>query len=127
MFVPGKDLRKRRNFDCNILWEFNVLANLFVTPGEKIIEDPQFMRGHGTYGELDLPVIYSSVAGTVEKINKLVAVRPFRGRYNPEVGDVVIGRIVDVHQKKWRVEVNACQLANLQLSAVNLPGIILQN
>ena len=43
-------------------------------------------------------------------------------RYNPEVGDLVIGRIVEVGPLRWRVEANARQDAVLMLSSVNLPG-----
>lgn len=40
----------------------------------------------------------------------------------PEVGDLVIGRIVEVGAQRWRVEANARQDAVLMLSSVNLPG-----
>ena len=43
-------------------------------------------------------------------------------RYNPEVGDLVLGRIVEVGPLRWRVEANARQDAVLMLSSVNLPG-----
>ncbi|KAI1081306.1 hypothetical protein F5B20DRAFT_60246 [Whalleya microplaca] len=93
-----------------------------VTPGEIITEDPQWMRGHGTYTTLDPPTIVSSVAGTLSKTNKLLSVRPLRARYTPEIGDLVVGRIVEVQAKRWRVDVGASLLAQLPLSAINLPG-----
>lgn len=40
----------------------------------------------------------------------------------PEVGDLVIGRIVEVAGQRWKVEANARQDAVLMLSSVNLPG-----
>lgn len=43
-------------------------------------------------------------------------------RYTPEVGDLVIGRIVEVGPSRWRVDANARQDAILMLSSVNLPG-----
>jgi exosome complex component RRP4 len=46
-------------------------------------------------------------------------------RYNGDVGDVVVGRIAEVGQKKWRVELNSKQYAGLLLSAINLPGGLL--
>jgi exosome complex component RRP4 len=66
--------------------------------------------------------LISTVAGLVERVNKLVAVLPIRARYSAEVGDVVVGRIRDVVSRKWKVDVNARQDAVLLLSAVNLPG-----
>ncbi|KAI0868930.1 hypothetical protein GGS24DRAFT_184331 [Hypoxylon argillaceum] len=93
-----------------------------VTPGEIITEDPQWMRGHGTYTTLEPPAIVSSVAGTLAKTNKLLSVRPLRARYTPEIGDLVVGRIAEVQSRRWRVDVGAALLAQLPLSAINLPG-----
>jgi exosome complex component RRP4 len=53
-------------------------------------------------------------------------VRPLRARYTPEIGDLVVGRIVEVQSKRWRVDVGAPLLAALPLSAINLPGGILR-
>lgn len=100
----------------------------------------------------------SSVAGTVERVNKLITVRAARTRYaflfrtdypdvqtyypryNPEVGDLVVGRIaeVSVHSiteslfqltncekvqpRRWKVDAGSRQDAVLMLSSVNLPG-----
>ncbi|KAK4239928.1 hypothetical protein C8A03DRAFT_42470 [Achaetomium macrosporum] len=97
-----------------------------VTPGELITDDPQWMRGHGTYVTPGTPSIISSVAGTISRTNKLLSVRPLRARYTPEVGDLVVGRIVEVQAKRWRVDVGSTQLAALPLSAINLPGGILR-
>jgi exosome complex component RRP4 len=77
-------------------------------------------RGHGTYVESEQ--VISSVTGTIERVNKLISVRPLKSRYNPEVGDLVIGRIVEVGASRWRVDVHARQDAVLMLSSVNLPG-----
>lgn len=38
-----------------------------------------FFRGHGTYVEESNVV--SSVAGTIERVNKLISVRPLRSRW----------------------------------------------
>ena len=62
------------------------------------------------------------MAGTLSKTNKLLSVRPLRARYTPEIGDLVVGRIVEVQARRWRVDVGAALLAQLPLSAVNLPG-----
>jgi len=55
-------------------------------------------------------------------VNKLVSVRPVQSRYNPEVGDLVVGRITEVGPRRWKVDANARQEAVLMLSSVNLPG-----
>lgn len=100
-----------------------------ITPGEVITSDPQWMRGHGTYtnDNTDLaPVICSTLAGTLQKTNKLLSVVPLRARYTPEIGDLVVGRIVEVQSKRWKVDVAGALTAGLLLSSINLPGGILR-
>jgi len=91
-----------------------------VTPGDVITTDTGFMRGHGTY--LEDECLHASVAGTVERVNKLVSVRPLKTRYNGEIGDVVIGRVIELAQRRWRVETHSRMDSVLMLSSVNLPG-----
>lgn len=52
--------------------------------------------------------------------------RPLRARYNPEIGDLVVGRVTEVQARRWRVDVASAQLAVLAISAINLPGGILR-
>ncbi|CAO3690821.1 unnamed protein product [Umbelopsis ramanniana] len=92
-----------------------------VMPGETITSDLQFMRGHGTYLDSESTVI-SSVAGVVERVNKLISVRALKARYTGEIGDIVVGRITEVAPKRWKVDVNGRQDAILMLSAISLPG-----
>ena len=100
----------------------------FVVPGEAIPAEAGFLRGHNTYLAEDSttgghPVLTSSVCGAVERVNKLVCARPVNSRYFPEVGDVVVGRVVEVApSQRWRVEINSRCIATLALAAVNLPG-----
>jgi len=91
-----------------------------MTPGDVITADTGFMRGHGTY--MDDDKLHASVAGVVERYNKLICVKPLKTRYNGEVGDVVIGRILEVGQNRWKVETHAKLHSVLALSSVNLPG-----
>lgn len=77
-------------------------------------------RGHGTYPEDD--VLKASVAGVMEQIGRLISIKPLKSRYNGEVGDVVVGRILEVTQKRWKVDTNSRLDSILLLSSVNLPG-----
>ena len=83
-------------------------------------------RGHGTFNTNTSSAILATVAGTVQRTNKLLSVRPLRARYTPEIGDLVVGRIVEVQTKRWKVDLSAPLLAQLPLSAINLPGGILR-
>ncbi|QPG74349.1 hypothetical protein FOA43_001676 [Brettanomyces nanus] len=95
-----------------------------VVPGEMITDDPSWMRGHGTYFLSEKT--YSAKAGTILRVNKLLSVIPFKGRYSPETGDHVVGRIVEVSNKRWKVNIGAEHDAILMLGAVNLPGGVLR-
>ncbi|KAI4871684.1 hypothetical protein NFI96_031104 [Prochilodus magdalenae] len=99
---------------------FNTDSKHLVVPGDVITSDTGFMRGHGTY--MDDEKLTASVAGEVERVNKLICVRPLKTRFNGEVGDVVVGRITEVQQKRWKVETNSRLDSVLLLSSVNLPG-----
>jgi exosome complex component RRP4 len=66
-------------------------------------------------------LIIASVLGKVNTISKLVTVIPSKFPYVPEVGDVIIGRIISVEKKLWRVNLNAQREGILNLTAINLP------
>ena len=116
--IASQKLRKRqRHTDATKIDDVSI-----VTPGEVITSDSsQFLRGHGTYID-DRGRLVASVAGTVERVNKLISVRPPKARYTGEVGDVVVGRVVEVLQKRWMVDIGGHQHAVLLLTSVNLPG-----
>lgn len=92
-------------------------------PGEEISETNGFIRGHGTQARGES--ILSTYLGHLRIINKLVTVDPLCPlRYSPEVGDVVVGRVVGIYSKRWRIELNSRCETHLSLSAINLPGIV---
>jgi exosome complex component RRP4 len=122
----------------------SLLTKKLVVPGQLVTDDPQFMRycfhymsnnrGHGTYvGEEDK--VIASVAGTVQRVNKLLSVKPLKSRYTfvifnfsyePQIGDLIIGRISEVGAKRWKVDIASKQDAVLHLASINLPGGILR-
>ncbi|CCI11031.1 unnamed protein product [Albugo candida] len=76
-----------------------------VLPGQVINSASEAcLRGHGT------------------KVNQLISVRPLASRYSGEVGDIVVGRVEEVGNKRWKIDVNGQHHALLLLSAVYLPG-----
>lgn len=88
--------------------------------------------------EQDLPKapqrLIASVAGTVERVNKLISVIPLSPSiYTGQVGDLVVGRIVGVGGSRWKVSLTcsapmssggngSMKEGQLPLSGVNLPG-----
>jgi len=100
-------------------------TNAIVCPGEcvpNVDAEEGFLRGHGTRASEDGARLIATVAGVVERVNKLVSVRALKTRYVPETGDVVLGRVRAIGGKRWKVDVGGRQDAVLQLSAVHLPG-----
>lgn len=90
-----------------------------ILPGQLISEDLQFLNGHGTFRDSG---IYSSICGTLKRTNKLISVKPLKTRFNGEIGDVVIGRILEISGNRWKVDIKARQDAILNLSSISLPG-----
>ena len=39
------------------------------------------------------------------------------------MGDIVIGRVSEIHNKKWRVEIHATETASLHLNAIKLAEV----
>lgn len=113
--------RLQRTFEklYSLSYKANSDASVTVADTIPVNYDDAFLKGHGTIdlnGEL-----VATVCGVVERVNKLVYVRALRARYKPEVGDIVVGRVVEVAQKRWRLEINFCQDAVLMLSSMNMP------
>lgn len=58
----------------------------------------------------------------MEQVNKLISIKPLKSRYVGEIGDVVVARVLEVQQKRWKVDTNSRLDSVLLLSSVNLPG-----
>jgi len=59
--------------------DFGAETAKITSPGESITSARAFMRGHGTY--VDSDEVIASVAGVIERVNKLITVRALRTRY----------------------------------------------
>ena len=86
-----------------------------VVPGTLLAQGP-FKNGRGTFKEGNR--LYSSVVGLVRVSNGTVSVVPLEGPYIPEVGDTVIGKIVDVKFSNWIVDIGAPYQAGLRVQDV---------
>ncbi|KAI6191171.1 Ribosomal RNA-processing protein 4 [Aphelenchoides bicaudatus] len=110
---PQPDLH---NKDDNL----TVNDDTITVPGKLLTTNADIMRGHGTYSEDG--ALHASVAGVTDQVNKLLLVKSVKPRYSGEIGDVVIGRIIEVQANRWLVDINSTQFSVLLLSNVNLPG-----
>ncbi|CAG9571183.1 putative exosome complex exonuclease [Leishmania major strain Friedlin] len=70
--------------------------------------------------------VVAAISGHIEVTERVISVKGLLPRYQPEIGDVVVGRIVEVSGNKWHVDVNSTQTAIMLLSSVTEPGGILR-
>lgn len=117
----GQKLRLERAIERleSLSSKSNSDASVIVADEISVNYEDAILKGHGT-ADMDGRVV-ATLCGVVERINKLVYVRPLRARYKPEIGDIIIGRVIEVAPKRWRLEINFSQDAVLMLSSMNLP------
>jgi len=90
-----------------------------VTPGDLLAEG-DFMAGRNSY-KIGSKV-YACKLGLVEYKGKAVNVVALNTFYIPSVGDLVIGKIVEINLHGWTVDINSPYLATLRASeAINKP------
>ena len=53
----------------------------------------------------------------------MIEVIPIKQRYSPQSGDIVVGRIIELADKKWRVFINSTKRAYLNLNSIDIGGI----
>jgi len=92
-----------------------------VCPGDVVVAEPGALRGRGVVEREDGKLV-ATMCGVVEHVNKLLYVRPLKHRYAGSIGDVVVGRIVEVGTDRWAVEIGTAMLAHLHIGAIQLPG-----
>ena len=74
-------------------------------PGDVIAEGEEYRVGTGVIK--DGTTYRSTVVGMFTGSGKQLSVRAFNSRYIPKVGDLVIGKIIDVSLTSWRVDIRA--------------------
>jgi len=84
-----------------------------VMPGD-ILAEGDFNPGENTYKEGGK--IYSSLTGLANMAGKNVYVVALKGFYMPVVGDLVIGKVIDLRLSGWVVDMNAPYTAILPTS-----------
>lgn len=62
-------------------------------------------KGEGTY--IESGYVYSALIGIKVIMGDTISVIPFRGRYIPKVNDIVVGRVIEITQSLWVVDINS--------------------
>jgi len=86
-----------------------------VVPGDLLAEG-SYVAGDNTYREDDK--IYATRVGLIEYENRKINVVALKAFYVPKVGDVVIGKIVEVGMSGWIVDICAPYMSMLRASEV---------
>ncbi len=86
-----------------------------VVPGQ-VLDHGKLKAGRGTY--VSDGVIYASKLGIKNIRSNYVNVIPLGGRYIPQVGDTVVGKINDVGSSNWTVDIKAPYPAPLHVNEV---------
>ncbi len=87
-----------------------------VTPGELIADEGR--GGDGTYTEGNK--IFSKYLGTVGYNGDVATVSPIRSIYIPQEGDEVIGKITEVSNKYWVVDIGVPYYTRLDARDLNM-------
>lgn len=96
-----------------------------VWPGEHLQYTDECLEGHGIYKEVaenNEDLFIASVCGSVKQVDRLITVETETYWYNPCIGDVVVGKITGIANKRWYIEMNTRQSAVLLLNAIDLIG-----
>ena len=75
-----------------------------VVPGELLAEG-DYRAGRHTYQEDKK--IYASIVGLSNHVGRNVYVVALKGCYFPQIGDLVIGKVVEMRLGSWNIDINS--------------------
>jgi exosome complex component RRP4 len=87
-----------------------------VIPGQILGEYPTFKPGRGTF--VENKKIYAERLGVLNIQDTFIQIVPLKGRYDPIVGDFVIGVVEETSPSHWMVDINAPSPAMLRVHEV---------
>ena len=84
-----------------------------VVPGQVLAQGMEYLPSNGTYRLNE--EIRAHQVGLLIIEGKVLKTIPLVGQYSPKVGDVVIGKIIDILMSGWRIDINSPYSAILPL------------
>jgi len=91
-------------------------ARKIVIPSQMLGETKTMKAGRGTF--VDQGKIYAERLGILSIQGNVIHVLPLKGRYDPVVGDFVIGVVEEAATSNWMVDINAPYPALLHVNEV---------
>ena len=89
--------------------------------GDSVGHSSTSLKGLHTFGALSGEIV-STICGVPEVIDRFISVKSIQSRYIAEMGDVVVGRVLDICGTRWKIDIGAYQDALIFLSNVSEPG-----
>jgi exosome complex component RRP4 len=87
-----------------------------VIPGQILGDIPAFKPGRGTF--VENKKIYAERLGVLNIQDAFIHIIPLKGRYDPIIGDLVIGVVEEASASHWMVDINAPSPAVLHVHEV---------
>lgn len=84
-----------------------------VVPGQVIAQGMDYLPSNGTYRIND--EIRAQQVGLLIVDGKVLKTLPLVGQYSPKIGDVVVGKVIDILMSGWRIDINSPYSAILPL------------
>lgn len=84
-----------------------------VTPGETLAEGMDYIPGKGTFRDDD--EIISKGLSLIDIDGSVIKGIPMNGRYVPQEGDRVVGRVKDILMSGWKIDINSAYDSMLPL------------
>ncbi len=91
----------------------NVKERQIVVPGELLADGMDYIPGAWTYRKEEK--IFAKKLGIVNISGRAIKIIPLSGKYMPKVGDIIIGKIVDISTMGWTVELSSPYTALLSM------------
>lgn len=96
--------------------ELKVKEREIVVPGQELANGMDFLPAGAAFREHES--IIASQVGLVSINGKVVKLIPLSGKYFPKVGDIVIGKVMDMSFNNWFVDIGYAYEAALSLRDV---------
>ncbi|MAG50112.1 RNA-binding protein [archaeon] len=96
--------------------EIKVKDKEIVVPGQELATGMDFLPGGAAFREGEK--IIASQLGLISVRGKVIRLIPLTGKYVPKVGDIIIGRIIDMNFNGWVVDIGCSYDAVLSIRSV---------
>ncbi len=113
---------KRRRLFSHDSETLRKLRTKMVLPGDLVgYKHAGLLKGRGIMENAD-GAYRACVAGILTRVDRYVSVEPVFCKTQYSVGDVVVGRVAEVQNGRWAVDIGLTRPAVLHLANINLPS-----